>query len=228
MEIMNIREDWNTIPDSSLRKLYRSLTKRQRFLAYIPVACIFPAMIVYGMYGWVSYFVAEYALFRSFDTGVTGIINYVAFAICGVLMSSNKVKTIIATPIAMLGYIALKGALFDSFSFDTFIMLVYLIIACAFTAKTVADLNFLRSLPNFPFDQRDDRIKFEGLTRDEMVENLEHAQQGGIFTIDHEDIFTSDKPEDIATPPEKTDEYMQEYKMSYDGLKNWKDHHDRD
>lgn len=163
MEIMNIREDWNTIPDSSLRKLYRSLTKRQRFLAYIPVACIFPAMIVYGMYGWVSYFVAEYALFRSFDTGVTGIINYVAFAICGVLMSSNKVKTIIATPIAMLGYIALKGALFDSFSFDTFIMLVYLIIACAFTAKTVADLNFLRSLPNFPFDQRDDRIKFEGL-----------------------------------------------------------------
>lgn len=228
MEIMNIREDWNTLPDSSLRKLYRSLIKSQRRLAFFPVGCLFPAMLVYGFIGWVDFFVSEFYSFSTFDTTVTGIIGYFVFALCGVLMSAKRVKTLILTPLVMAVHILLKLVLFYKLTYDTIAMLCYLIAACAYTAKTVSDLNFLRSLPNFPFDGRDDRIKFEGLTRDEMVKNLEHAQTGGIFSTDYDKIFTSDKPEEIASPPEKKEEYMQSYKMNYDGLKGWKDYHGRD
>ena len=54
----------------------------------------------------------------------------------------------------MILYMGLKFGLFDSVSGDTFVMLAYLIVAAVITAKTVSDLNFMRKLPNFPFDGR--------------------------------------------------------------------------
>ena len=43
------------------------------------------------------------------------------------------------------------------------------------------------------------------------------------MTNDYEDIFTSDKPQDIASPPENTDEYLQQHKMSYQRVRSWND-----
>ena len=74
---------------------------------------------------------------------------------------------------------------------------------------------------------RKERIDFEGLTRDKMTENLQKLldnQKGDkVITNDYEDIFTSDKPQDIASPPENTDEYLQQHKMSYQRVRSWND-----
>lgn len=227
MEMFNLREDYKTLPDETLRKFYRNLVKRQRRLAAVTFAFIVPAMLVYGMMGWVNFLVAEWNGFAFFDTSSNAFFNYVAFAACGALLMADTAKLIAASPAVMILYMGLKFGLFDSVSGDTFAMLAYLIIAAAVTTKTVSDLNFMRKLPNFPFDGRKERIDFEGLTRDKMTENLQKTldQQNGdkVITNDYEDIFTSDNPQDIADPPENTDDYMQQHKMTYHRIKSWND-----
>ncbi len=227
MEMFNLREDYKTLPDETLRKFYRNLVKRQRRLAAVTFAFIVPAMLVYGMMGWVNFLVAEWNGFAFFDTSSNAFFNYVAFAACGALLMADSAKLIAASPAVMILYMGLKFGLFDSVSGDTFVMLAYLIIAAAVTTKTVSDLNFMRKLPNFPFDGRKERIDFEGLTRDKMTENLQKTldQQNGdkVITNDYEDIFTSDNPQDIADPPENTDDYMQQHKMTYQRIKSWND-----
>lgn len=227
MEMFNLREDYKILPDETLRKFYRNLVKRQRRLAAVTFAFIVPAMLVYGMMGWVNFLVAEWNGFAFFDTSSNAFFNYVAFAACGALLMADSAKLIAASPAVMILYMGLKFGLFDSVSGDTFVMLAYLIIAAAVTTKTVSDLNFMRKLPNFPFDGRKERIDFEGLTRDKMTENLQKTldQQNGdkVITNDYEDIFTSDNPQDIADPPENTDDYMQQHKMTYQRIKSWND-----
>lgn len=227
MEMFNLREDYKTLPDETLRKFYRNLVKRQRRLAAVTFAFIVPAMLVYGMMGWVNFLVAEWNGFAFFDTSSNAFFNYVAFAACGALLMADSAKLIVASPAVMILYMGLKFGLFDSVSGDTFVMLAYLIIAAAVTTKTVSDLNFMRKLPNFPFDGRKERIDFEGLTRDKMTENLQKTldQQNGdkVITNDYEDIFTSDNPQDIADPPENKDDYMQQHKMTYQRIKSWND-----
>lgn len=227
MEMFNLREDYKTLPDETLRKFYRNLVKRQHRLAAVTFTFIVPAMLVYGMMGWVNFLVAEWNGFAFFDTSSNAFFNYVAFAACGALLMADSAKLIVASPAVMILYMGLKYGLFDSVSGDTFAMLAYLIIAAAVTTKTVSDLNFMRKLPNFPFDGRKERIDFEGLTRDKMTENLQKTldQQNGdkVITNDYEDIFTSDNPQDIADPPENTDDYMQQHKMTYQRIKSWND-----
>lgn len=175
MEMFNLREDYKTLPNETLRKFYRNLVKRQH-----------------------------------------------RFAACGALLMADTTKLIVASPAVMILYMCLKFGLFESVSGDTFVMLAYLIAAAVITAKTVSDLNFMRKLPNFPFDGRKERIDFEGLTRDKMTENLQKLldNQNGdkVITNDYEDIFTSDNPQDIANPPENTDDYMQQHKMSWNDV----------
>lgn len=227
METFDLKEEYKTLPNETLRKYYKKLTKRQHRLSAITFAFLVPAMLVYGMLGWVNFFTAEWNGFSFFDTSSNAFFNYVAFAACGALLMADTTKLIAASPAVMILYIGLKFALFDSVSGDTFVMLAYLIAAAIITAKAVSDLNFMRKLPNFPFDGRQERIDFEGLSRDKMADNLQKmldAQNGDkVITNDYEDIFTSDSPQDIASPPENTDDYMQQHKMSYQRIKSWND-----
>lgn len=227
MEMFNLREDYKTLPDETLSKFYRNLVKRQHRLAAITFAFIVPAMLVYGMMGWVNFLVAEWNGFAFFDTSSNAFFNYVAFAACGALLMADTAKLIAASPAVMILYMGLKFGLFNSVSGDTFVMLAYLIIAAAVTTKTVSDLNFMRKLPNFPFDGRMERIRFEGLNREQLVDDLQKTldQQNGdkVITNDYEDIFTSDNPQDIANPPENTEDYMQQHKMTYQRIKSWND-----
>lgn len=222
MEMFDLKEEYKTLPNETLRKYYKKLTKRQHRLAAITFAFLVPAMLVYGMLGWVNFFTAEWNRFSFFDASSNAFFNYVAFAASGALLMADTAKLIAASPAVMILYMGLKFGLFDSVSGDTFVMLAYLIVAAVITAKTVSDLNFMRKLPNFPFDGRKERIDFEGLTRDKMTENLQKLldNQNGdkVITNDYEDIFTSDKPQDIVTPPENTDDYMQKHKMSWNDV----------
>jgi len=213
MEMFDLRADYKTLPDETLRRHFRRLIKRQRRFAAFTFALLIPAVIIYGMMGWANFFASESAMFAFFDASSNAFFNYAAFAACGALLMADTTKLIVA--------------FFDSVSGDTFVMLAYLIVAAVITAKTVSDLNFMRKLPNFPFDGRKERIDFEGLTRDKMTENLQKLldnQKGDkVITNDYEDIFTSDKPQDIASPPENTDEYLQQHKMSYQRVRSWND-----
>ena len=222
MEMFDLKEEYKTLPNETLRKYYKKLTKRQRRLSAITFAFLVPAMLFYGMMGWVNFFNSEWNRFSFFDASSNAFFNYVAFAASGALLMADTAKLIAASPAVMILYMGLKFGLFDSVSGDTFVMLAYLIAAAVITAKTVSDLNFMRKLPNFPFDGRKERIDFEGLTRDKMTENLQKLldNQNGdkVITNDYEDIFTSDNPQDIVTPPENTDDYMQQHKMSWNDV----------
>lgn len=222
MEMFDLKEEYKTLPNETLRKYYKKLAKRQRRLSAITFAFLVPAMLVYGMMGWVNFFNSEWNIFSFFDASSNAFFNYVAFAASGALLMADTAKLISASPAVMILYMGLKFGLFDSVSGDTFVMLAYLIAAAVITAKTVSDLNFMRKLPNFPFDGRKERIDFEGLTRDKMTENLQKLldNQNGdkVITNDYEDIFTSDNPQDIVTPPENTDDYMQQHKMSWNDV----------
>ncbi|WP_456031918.1 hypothetical protein [Ruminococcus sp.] len=222
MEMFDLKEEYKTLPNETLRKYYKKLAKRQRRLAAITFAFLVPAMLVYGMLGWVNFFTAEWNRFSFFDASSNAFFNYVAFAASGALLMADTAKLIAASPAVMILYMGLKFGLFDSVSGDTFVMLAYLIVAAVITEKSVSDLNFMRKLPNFPFDGRKERIDFEGLTRDKMTENLQKLldNQNGdkVITNDYEDIFTSDNPQDIVTPPENTDDYMQQHKMSWNDV----------
>lgn len=222
MEMFDLKEEYKTLPNETLRKYYKKLAKRQRRLSAITFAFLVPAMLVYGMMGWVNFFNSEWNIFSFFDASSNAFFNYVAFAASGALLMADTAKLIAASPAVMILYMGLKFGLFDSVSGDTFVMLAYLIVAAVITAKTVSDLNFMRKLPNFPFDGRKERIDFEGLTRDKMTENLQKLldNQNGdkVITNDYEDIFTSDNPQDIVTPPENTDDYMQQHKMSWNDV----------
>lgn len=222
MEMFDLKEEYKTLPNETLRKYYKKLAKRQRRISAITFAFLVPAMLVYGMMGWVNFFNSEWNIFSFFDASSNAFFNYVAFAASGALLMADTAKLIAASPAVMILYMGLKFGLFDSVSGDTFVMLAYLIVAAVITAKTVSDLNFMRKLPNFPFDGRKERIDFEGLTRDKMTENLQKLldNQNGdkVITNDYEDIFTSDKPQDIVTPPENTDDYMQQHKMSWNDV----------
>lgn len=222
MEVFNLREDYKTLPNETLRKFYRNLVKRQHRFAAVPFALIIPAGLFYGMMGWVNFFNSEWNRFSFFDASSNAFFNYAAFAACGALLMADTTKLIVASPAVMILYMCLKFGLFESVSGDTFVMLAYLIAAAVITAKTVSDLNFMRKLPNFPFDGRKERIDFEGLTRDKMTENLQklldNQKDDKVITNDYEDIFTSDNPQDIANPPENTDDYMQKHKMSWNDV----------
>ena len=56
METFDLKEEYKTLPNETLRKYYKKLTKRQHRLAAITFAFLVPAMLVYGMLGWVNFF----------------------------------------------------------------------------------------------------------------------------------------------------------------------------
>lgn len=150
MEMFDLRADYKTLPDETLRRHFRRLIKRQRRFAAFTFALLIPAAIIYGMMGWANYFAAESAMFAFFDVSSNAFFNYVAFAASGALLVADTVKLIAASPAVMILYMGLKIGLFDSVSGDTFVMLAYLIVAAVITAKLCLTLISCVNSPTFP------------------------------------------------------------------------------
>ena len=83
MEMFDLRADYKTLPDETLRRHFRRLIKRQRRFAAFTFALLIPAAIIYGMMGWANFFASESAMFAFFDASSNAFFNYVAFAACG-------------------------------------------------------------------------------------------------------------------------------------------------
>jgi len=99
MEMFDLRADYKTLPDETLRRHFRRLIKRQRRFAAFTFALLIPAAIIYGMMGWANFFASESAMFAFFDASSNAFFNYVAFAACGALLMADTTKLIVASPV---------------------------------------------------------------------------------------------------------------------------------
>ena len=115
--------EWKTMPDEELRKIYLNRLRLQKFLAWIPVALIVPAMIIYGFLGWLTTVVA--LGFHFIDTSVLGFLDFVAFAVCGVIYTTRNPKTIKFIPLVMFMHIILKLLITRTFTIISIIFLIY-------------------------------------------------------------------------------------------------------
>ena len=98
MEMFDLKEEYKTLPNETLRKHYKKLTKRQRRLSAITFAFLVPAMLVYGMLGWANFLASEWSRFSFFDASSNAFFNYVAFAASGALLMADTAKLIAASP----------------------------------------------------------------------------------------------------------------------------------
>ena len=212
----NLLEDWQTIPESELRRIYLKNLKIQKTLSRIPVIILLPAVLYFGFTGWFT--TIMFLGWQVIDTSVLGFLDFVVFALCGVLFTTRNKKTLFLTIAVMALQVALKLLFSDNISVMPFIMLGYVIFASAVLYKVISRLEFLRSLPEFPFNESKQELKIESMTHDQMLKYMERQAKGGVESVGYENIFTAEHPEEIATPPEKTEEYLQQHKMKYNGI----------
>ena len=213
---MNIYEDSVIMPDKELKQIYKKKCRYQHIIASIPFVVLLPALLYYGMKGWVTTLLTMYSTLKYFDTSVVGVIDFFLFTLCGALMTTKNIKTLWFTMFGMVLYTCLKFAVTQTVFLSTLLIMLYTICACLALTVIVKDLNYLRSLPNFPFDRRNESIHFDSLTRPQMAKYLERIEKGGTSSVGFENIFTAERPQDIVNPPEKTEEYFQQNKIRYD------------
>lgn len=210
----DFRENWQTMPDEDLRKIYTGLVKTQRRLANVTWALLLPALVIYGILGWASIISMEAGGFRAMSGVSGGVLYYIAFAICGALIATAKPPKhwgmLAIVPVSAVIVEDLYGVV----SMEPIVMELYLIYACARVHLVIKDIDFLKELPTFPFlGQRQD-MDMSGLTREGMLKRL-NSTKDGVQSVDYEKIFTADDPEEIASPPERTEDYLQQHKIQY-------------
>lgn len=206
----NFYEDWQTMPDEDLKRIYTGLKKKQRRHAVVSWIILLPALLVYGMIGWITFFVAEFGLFRGgASNAACGMLFFILLAVCGVFFNFDNERQLRPVLFIMPVGGVLIFLLFGMISPLPFIMEVYVVIVYIKLRKLLKDLNFLRSLPSFPFEG----MMLENMTvsRKTAIKQLEQVHKGA-YAPDYEKIFTSDKPEEIVSPPEKKEEYFQQHR----------------
>lgn len=220
-EQTNFVEECKTLPDEELRKIYRKLTKQQKNRSSFPVFLLLPATIFYGFEGWLGTTVFMGSVGNIVINSVLNYIDFILFAAAGVLYTSKNIRTIKLMPLFFTIAAAIKIIIFGAFFVGFPIMLAYIIIVSCQLNSIVGKLNFLRGLPNFPFEARQKDMQFNGMSRDKMLDYLEREANGGVKTVDYDEIFTSENPEEIANPKRDTDDDFQQYKVRYANDSNY-------
>ncbi len=149
---MNIYEDYLILPIADLRKRYKRNRKIQRLISTFPVMLLIPALVVYGFIGWTGFIVSEYSLFTQVDNQVLGILTYIVFALCGALLAQDSKKAHIATLFIQIIYLSLSVELFESLSLSIIFGILYTFIAFFIIKPIIKELDFMKTLPEFPFD----------------------------------------------------------------------------
>lgn len=206
----DFREECMTLPDEELKKIYDKLLKTQDAVSKLPVMLIVPAFLIYGFLGWLSYFGLTLV-------DMTDFLVILLFAVCGVLMKTRNEKTPVGITVFFVCGCLLKFGLTHSITPLALPMIIYVIGSCVCLNKVINNLNFLRGLPNYPFNNRRTELEFNSMKRDEMCKYLKNINKDGdrVIETNYERIFESDDPEKIVSPPEKKEEYFQQHKSSY-------------
>lgn len=211
----DFRECWQTMPDDDLREIYRGKLRAYKRLGTIAFAPLLPAWIVYGFMGWTGFFALEMSAFQGgYATQVGGAFYYLALAISSILLRTVSLKSrwMIFVPVVIS--VPIIAWLFNLLTIEPLLMIVYLVYAYRKLGVLIPDLEFLRELPTFPFYSRivakDIRIMSYKAAEDYL-----NISSGKVVATDFEKIFTSECPQEIAEPPEKTEDYFQQHKMIY-------------
>lgn len=203
-------EDWQTMPDEDLKRIYTNLKKKQRRHAVVSWVILLPALVIYGFMGWVTFFVTELGLIQTgAGNAACGCLFFILLAVCGVFFNFDTERQLRPVLFIMPVGGLLVFLLFGMISPLPIVMEIYVIVMYFKLRKLLKDLNFLRGLPSFPFEG----MMLENMTvsRHTAMKQLEQAHKGA-YSPDYEKIFTSERPEDIVSPPERTDDYFQQHR----------------
>lgn len=212
----DFRECWQTMPDTDLLDIYRRKLKEHKRLGTIAFAPLIPALVIYGFMGWTGFFAMELSGFQGgMGVSVGGAFYYIALAVSSALIRTASCKRRWVIFLPMVVTVPAVTLLFGSFSLEVPLIFAYLVYAYIRLGSLIPDLEFLRGLPRFPFD-------LHSAERDVRIMNAKAAEEyldissGKVVSTDYERIFTAESPEEIVSPPEKKDEYLQQHKMRYD------------
>lgn len=201
---------YQALPNSELRIVYKRLLKRQKLLSKIPMWILVPATVVYVISGWFAAMVSETAL-----GGIAGFLDFVFFFAAGLLMTDKNPTAVKIIPVGFVFAEVLKTFIAAKLSSVSVIMAVYLAAACFILSGDIKLLNFLRSLPDFPFEAKQQETAFNGMSRKQVQGYAEQEMAGRVQATNYEDIFTADNPEEIANPKRDTSEDLQQHKVNF-------------
>ena len=146
--------------NSRLRELYKKIKTRNGRFAKFPVFLSIPAILFFLLLGWQFLLnLHKNSLEIFFDCSVTGFIEFVIFAICGIMLTSTDNRFIVSVPVIFCVLIGLKFLLFRTYSAITILMLVYLIVACVVIYGDNKVRNVLMGMNLFPFNSKSDGKK---------------------------------------------------------------------
>ena len=209
------RDDWRTMPDEELRTIYRRYEKERRLYGAICVPVLIIAMLAYGIIGWSSFLQAEYVQFRTVSNDGSGILYYIAFFIAGCLINISQYKNLwlILLPVPMIS--AVVVGLYSYVSIEPIAMELILLVLFFRLASILSDMEYLKSLPSFPFIGYREYGDISVMPRDKQVKQLEQAANG-VVSQGYEHIFTDSREElEKPSPEETTDDHFQQHKMWY-------------
>ena len=158
-EKIDFKTECKTLPYAELRRIFIENERRQKIIAGIPVWILIPALVVCGFNGYLAGFgAAGLAGGHHIEVGfsIYEFINFVFFAGCGGLMAVKNEKIFYVVPFIMLLDVLLMGI-----EVVTVIMSIYVIVGCVYMKKVVNNLNFLRSLPGYPFYERQTKLSLK-------------------------------------------------------------------
>lgn len=210
-----VREEWLTVPNEDMRQLYKTRMRQQRMIALVPFLVLLAGMFIYGFIGWTDYIGSEYSLFQNYPNRGVGIVYYGIFALNGCIMSSKTLRSINLVPLILPIGIFVYGGITGVVTTAALLMTLYSLAVFPALRVIVGDLEYMRDLPSFPFLSNQVEKQTAALTQRELLSEMERAKNGGISSVGFDEIFTSDDPESIVKPPEKTDDYLQQHKYKW-------------
>lgn len=218
---MNIREEYSIMPIGELKKYYKRVCRKFRFLACLPCVVVVPSFFVYGFLGWVSFFVSESTLFMSgINLGGSGAADYIVFAICGAILLSHSKRSNNEALYVMGAFILLRFLFRGEITIISIVMLCYILAVRVPLEKLNSTIEFMRTIPTFPFNERVSNAMFNQ-HKFEKQEKIIRNAMGITVSYDYDKLLDKNyKPPELSEEEKETfipDDYFQKHKMYLDG-----------
>ncbi len=174
------------------RSIYVKDKRNIKVLTTIPFAAMVLSFVVYGILGWIGIAATIYSS-QYINTGVTGVLDFIAFFIAGAVMTVQGTKRF-AVPAVFALYMLIDILGNQYISPIPAAMLVYLIFASYKTSRYEADLDVLKQFDGYPFLNKSEDAALNTYRNDEVIENLEKKLYY-VQSNDRDDKQTGDREE---------------------------------
>lgn len=192
MTLSSLKTESSSLPMKRLREIYKNNIRVQKVLSHIPVYLL---LVAFALYVFKSYLLGPLEGLMT----MAGLVDFIFLAVCGILMTSKSEKVIAFLPAVMILEAVVKYVAIKKISIFTYLMIAYVIVSAVILFRGIKILNYLRTLPDFPFDERTETIKNMEMSRQKVADDLNREKNGGVGKIDYEKIFTVDNPEEYVT-----------------------------